>query len=208
MQTIKIPRIYPCHNKSVNVVAIEGANGAGKTTLFNRFKKEHNDITCTLCVPDIYQTAKEMKHFMLFDSSALCSALYYLGGAVEVYENSNKCQKMLLDRSIWSTFAALYAKNEGLLPELFECLNVIKNHVFIPNLIVLLDAKYETCKTRSSNKIIGGEFDKDERNSFDKKRKFFDLLIDAGYIVETIDVNDKNTDEVYTIFKALVSKVF
>lgn len=208
MSKLEIPFIPPTHPNDVFVFSIEGCNGAGKTTLLNRYKKDHPDTECRLCVPDVFQTAKDMKRFMLFESSQLCSALYYLSGAVEVFNCHNKnFSKVLFDRSIWSTFAAAYAKDETTLPILFNCLNAIKQQVFLPNLIIVLDASFETAKARSSQKCSGGEFDKDEIEAFMKKRNFYNLLKDAGYPILFIDVNDKNAEEVYSEFLEMLNKV-
>ena len=208
MQKLLIPYIKPAHSQDIFVFSIEGCNGAGKTTLLNRYMNEHSDTECRLCVPDIYQTAKEMKRFMLFESSQLCSALYYLAGAVEVFNNHNaNYSKVLFDRSVWSTFAAAYAKDELLIPVLFDCLNAVKQQLFLPNLIIVLDATFETAKARSSQKAVGGEFDKDEKEAFLKKREFYYVLKDAGYPVYFIDVNEKDTEEVYTEFLKLIKKV-
>lgn len=201
MSKLEIPFIPSTHSKDVYVYAIEGCNGAGKTTLLNRFKKEHHDTECQLCVPEIFQTAKEMKRFMLFEATQLCSALYYLGGAVEVFHNHNTdCSKLLFDRSVWSTFAAAYATDETVIPVLFDCLRAIKEQVFLPNLIIVLDASFETCNSRCTQKRKGGEFDKDDKDTFYKKREFYDLLKDAGYPVFFINVNDIDAEEVYKKF--------
>lgn len=208
MQNLIIPYIQPSHSTDVFIFSIEGCNGAGKTTLLNKYMKDHPDTECRLCVPDIYQTVKDMKQYMLFESSQLCSALYYLAGAVEVF-NCHKADysKVLFDRSVWSTFAAAYAKDETIVPILFKCLNAIKQQVFLPNLIIVLDASYETAKARSLRKSAGGEFDKDEIDEFSKKREFYDLLKDAGYPIVFIDVNYKNAEEVYSEFLVILNKL-
>lgn len=201
MQKIDIPFIAPCHNSSTLVVSIEGCNGAGKTTLLKKYQERHKDTECRLCVPDSFQSAKDTKHFMLFESSALCSAMYYLGGAIEVFSKHDKAySKILFDRSIWSTFAAAYAKDEANVPVLFNCLEAIKQHVFLPNLVIVLDASFETCQERISNKNEGGEFDKDKREAFNKKRNFYRLLKESGYPVTFIDVNNISAEEVYCEF--------
>ena len=196
---IEIPFIKPTHSTNVYVFSIEGCNGAGKTTLLNKYMLEHPDTECRLCVPDIYQTAKEMKHFMLFESSQLCSALYYLAGAVEIYNtHNNKYSKVLFDRSIWSTFAAAYAKDETILPILFNCLNSIKEQIFLPDLIIVLDVSYEVATVRISKTKVGGEFDKDDKEECIRKKGFYKLLKDAGYPVVFIDVNEIDAEEVYS----------
>lgn len=209
MSKLVIPYIGSIHSANTFVFSIEGSNGAGKTTLFNRYKAMHKDTECSLCVPEIYQAAKDMKKFMLFESSTLCSALYYLAGAVEMfYRHDDLYLKILFDRSVWSTFAAVYAKDETVLPDLFKCLNAIKNRIFIPDLVVVLDVSFETAKLRSQKKTFGSEFDKEGRVEFQKKKDFFKYLKDAGYQVVFINANDLSIDEVYNVFNAVVTKYY
>lgn len=209
MQQIKIPFISNDAQQNVKVLAIEGCNGVGKTTLLNTYSKQHPDTECTLCVPQVYQTAKEMKNFMLYESSALCSALYYLGGAVEVKRMHNpKFSKVLFDRSVWSTFDAAYAKDKTILQELFECLKAIKEYVFIPNHIIVLEASYTTCKNRIVRKSVGSEFDKDSIEQFVKKKNFYRLLKDSGYPITFIDVDTLSKEEVYQRFENLARDFF
>lgn len=201
MPQMKIPFIPSSHNSKVFVFSIEGCNGAGKTTLFNKYKKEHPDTECRLCVPDIYQDVKNMKHYMLYESSPLCSALYYLAGIVEVFNlHDSNYSSVLFDRSLWSTFAAAYAKDKKIIPILFNCLNAIKQYVFLPNLVIVLDVSFEVAKYRSSKKKKGGEYDKDEINEFYKKREFYHILKEAGYPIIFINVDNKSEEEVYSEF--------
>lgn len=209
MQQIKIPIIKGSAQQNVKVLAIEGCNGVGKTTLLNTYSKLHPDTECTLCVPQVYQTAKDMKHFMLYESSALCSALYYLGGAVEVKRMHNPTySKILFDRSVWSTFAAAYTKEESIILELFDCLETIKQYVFIPNHIVVLEASYITCRNRIAKKSAGSEFDKDSYNQFVKKIHFYKMLANSGYPISFIDVNELTEEEVYQKFNIIANSFF
>lgn len=209
MQEMTLPIITNDPRSDVKVIAIEGCNGTGKTTLLNAYTKLHTDVECKLCVPKIYQTAKDTKHYMLYESTALCSALYYLGGAVEVKATHNKnYSKIVFDRSVWSTFAAAYSKDESILSELFGCLKAIRNYVFIPDHIVVLDATYETCKQRIMLKQEGAEFDKDSYNQFEKKRHFYKMLKEVGYPMSFIDVNNLTEKGVLLEFEEIANKVF
>ena len=206
MSRLNIPYIKKTHSDEPFVFSIEGSNGAGKTTLLNRYKEEHCDTECSLCVPEIYQTSKDMKRFMLFESSALCGALYYFAGAVEMRHKHNiRFNKVLFDRSIWSTFAAAYSKDESILPELFECLQVIKHSILLPDLIVVLDVSYEKAMCRSKKKVVRGEFDNDEQIQFQKKKEFFKHLSKSGYNVLFIDTNNLTVDDVYINFKEIIA---
>lgn len=207
MSELIIPYYKPTHSETTFVFSIEGSNGAGKTTLLNRFKESNIDTECSLCVPNVFQTAKDMKRFMLFESSALCSALYYLGGAVEMfYRHNESYSKILFDRSVWSTFAAAYARDENILPQLFKCLDVIKDKILLPNLIVVLDVSFETAKLRSKKRITGCEFDKDEKLEFEKKKYFFECLQKSGYQVTFLKTDELSIDEVYIRFCGIVEE--
>jgi thymidylate kinase len=202
---IKLPLVTNDNQNELQIITIEGCNGVGKSTLLNNFKKKHLDYECMLSVPDVFQTSADMKKFMLFDSSPLCNALYYLSGSVEVRNRYNaKSKKIILDRSIWSTFATAYAKEASIIEPLFKCLESIRNHVFIPNKIIILEASYETCLLRINEKSDGKEFDKDQIYEFDKKNNFYKHLKNAGYDVTFINTDSFNQIEVLEIFKKII----
>lgn len=200
----KLPLVTNDNQNGLQVITIEGCNGVGKSTLLNNFKGKHLDYECILSVPDVFQTSKDMKKFMLFGSSPLCNALYYLSGSVEVRSRYNaKSKKIILDRSIWSTFATAYVKEESIIEPLFKCLESIKNYVFIPNKIIILEASYGTCLLRINEKIDGKEFDKDKIHEFDKKYDFYKLLKSAGYDVVFINTDSLNQIEVLETFEKI-----
>ena len=204
MRKLEIPFISTEYQNDVYVIAVEGCNGTGKTTLCNEYSIRHPEIEYSLCVPDIYQTEKNMKHYMLFQSSALCSALYYLAGAIEIRKLHNpSINKVLFDRSLWSTFAAAYVKDESIMSDLFNCLKSLRNYLLFPNKVIVLEASYETAIFRISNKSTGAEFDKDKLDEYNKKAFFYHLLKDAGYNVSFIDTENKTETEVYNEFVAL-----
>lgn len=209
MQKLEIPLILPPKDRKEIVISIEGCNGAGKTTLLNKYANAHPDVESTLCVPYIYQKAKDIKAFMLFQASALCSALYYLGGAVEIKDKHNlSYHKVLFDRSVWSTFAAAYAKDVNIIKPLFQCLEALKDKIFIPNHIVVLQTSYKTCIERINKKNEGGEFDKDDELIFERKSEFYNLLKNAGYNIDFIQTDEMTTDEVYNQFCLITEKLW
>jgi len=203
---IKLPLVTNDNQNGLQIITIEGCNGVGKSTLLNKFKAKHLDYECVLSVPDVFQTSKDMKKFMLFSSSPLCNALYYLSGSVEVrsrYDANSK--KVILDRSLWSTFATAYVKEKSIIEPLFKCLESIKNYVFIPNKIIILEASYETCLLRINEKTDGKEFDKDKINEFGKKYDFYKLLKNTGYDVVFINTDSLNQNEVLEIFEKKIA---
>lgn len=205
MCKIEIPFISTEYQDNMYIIAVEGCNGTGKTTLCNEYSKQHPDIEYSLCVPEIYQKATDMKNYMLFQSSALCSALYYLAGAIEMRNIHNpNMHKVLFDRSLWSTFAAAYVKAENILPDLFCCLKSLRKYLLFPNKIIVLEASYETALVRISKKSIGAEFDRDKLCEYNKKASFYHLLKNAGYNVSFIDTENKTAKEVYDEFVSLL----
>ena len=187
------------------IITIEGPNGAGKTTLTNAYSKLHPDVLCRLCVPDIYMDCHDMKSYMLFKASALGSAFYFISGLIELKHqlNSTNYTKILLDRSIWSTFAAAYSKDESSIIPLFGVLNEIKDYINLPDKSVVLRASYESCLKRIVQKQNGKEFDKDNIYSFNKKNEFYDILKDRGYDVFFIDTDMMDKNDVLSAFSKL-----
>lgn len=209
MSKLTLPFIEQSSSQKEVVVTIEGCNGVGKSTLLEAYSKEHPNIECSLCVPFIYQTAKEMKNFMLYESGALCSALYYLAGAVEIKRIHNPDKlNILFDRSVWSTFAAAYCKDESIIKDLFLCLQSITKHIFIPNKIIVLEAVYDTCQGRINKKISGAEFDKDEITQFEKKKEFYHILHRSGYDVSFIQTDNLSKNEVLSCFSKIVEPLW
>jgi thymidylate kinase len=189
------------------IVALEGPNGAGKTTLMRGYAALHPDILCRLCVPDIYMDCHDMKSYMLFEASALGSAFYFLSGLFEAKREDEKAgnSKILIDRSIWSTFATAYAKDEDSIKPLFKVLNAIQDYIHLPDETVVLRASYETCTQRSGKKSAGKEFDKDTLKQFNKKMEFYTILKQQGYQVSFIETDNRDKNEVLSVFSDLIA---
>ena len=169
---LQVPLIKKTNLPNSFIVGIEGLNGVGKTTLTQNIKNNNTGIICDLCVPELFTKNKEIKSYMLFEAAATTSALYYLSGICEAYrfiENENH-PNIALDRSIWSTFAAAYAKRPEFIGDLFQMVNAMKAHLIIPDTIIVLLASFETCQQRIINKNSGKEFDKDTKDIFYKKQ--------------------------------------
>ncbi len=188
------------------IVALEGPNGVGKTTLVNNYAKLHSDVLCRLSVPNIYYDCHDMKSYMLFDASALGSAFYFLSGLIEARKEDDNASysNIIIDRSIWSTFAAAYSKDKNILPPLFEILASIKDYIHLPDMTIVLIASHETCKKRIGLKTHGQEFDKDNIEQFNRKTEFYYILEQRGYNIKFIDTDRMNKDEVMSNFVDLL----
>jgi thymidylate kinase len=188
------------------IAAIEGPNGAGKTTLTKAYSELHPDVLCRLCVPDIYMDCHDIKSYMLFEASALGSAFYFLSGLIEAKKEDERghYSKILIDRSIWSTFAAAYAKDETSIIPLFKVVNDIKDFIHLPDKTIVLRASYETCIQRSGEKLIGKEFDNDSFIQFNKKLDFYSILKQRGYDVIFIETDKMTKNDVLSVFSNLL----
>ena len=202
----KVPLIKKVNLHNSFIVGIEGLNGVGKTTLTKKIKDNNINFKCDLSVPELFTKNKEIKSYMLFEAIAQTSALYYLSGICEAYRflKSENYPNIALDRSIWSTFAATYAKDPEFINDLFQMVNSIKEHLIIPDVIVVLLASFETCQKRILNKNSGKEFDKDTEEIFYKKQELYKILEASGYNIKFIDTERKTPQEVYEEFNKLL----
>ena len=188
------------------IVAIEGPNGVGKTSLMEAYAKLNPDVLCQLCVPGIYMNNHDVKAYMLFEASALGSAFYFLSGLIEgkVLNEKSQYSKILIDRSIWSTFAAAYSKDETSIIPLFKVLEEIQSYIHLPDKTFVLHASYETCTKRIGKKLAGNNFDKDDIIQFNKKISFYNLLKQRGNDITFIDTDNKTKEEVLISFSNLL----
>ena len=201
----KIPLIKKANLEKSYIVGIEGLNGVGKTTLTRNIQNNNANIKCNLCVPELFTKNKEIKSFMLFEAAATTSALYYLSGICEAYHlvENKSYSNIVLDRSIWSTFAAAYSKRPEFVNDLLRAVDALKIHLIIPDKIIVLLASFEICQQRIINKNSGKEFDKDTKEIFEKKQDFYRILEDSGYDIRFIDTETKTPKDVYDEFKHL-----
>ena len=144
---------------------------------------------------------------MLFEAAASTSALYYFSGICESYKLLVDCNypKIALDRSIWSTFAAAYAKNPDIVPGLLRTVDALKSFLVIPDVIVVLLASFETCQQRIIKKNSGKEFDKDSKDIFNRKQEFYKILDNSGYNIRFIDTEHIAAIDVYKEFDRMLS---
>ena len=187
------------------IVAIEGLNGVGKTTLVEHVGASFPSIKTSQSTPAIYIKNIEIRSYILFSASQMASALYYLSGITDLTSllKREPSRSILLDRSIWSTLAAAYAKDPQIVPMLFSLLSEMQDYLMIPDYIVVLNASYKTCLERIAKKHSGKEFDKDSEEIFDKKKEFYGILKNAGYPMQFIETDDLDPNEVYYRFQKL-----
>ena len=155
--SIKIPLIKKNNLEKTFVIGIEGLNGVGKTTLTRNIQNNNTNVKCDLCVPELFTKNKEIKSFMLFEAAATTSALYYLSGICEAFHviKNESYSNVVLDRSIWSTFAAAKIAENSLIKTQKKSLKKNKNFIeylkILDTISILLIQKQKHLKMFTMN---------------------------------------------------------
>lgn len=186
------------------IIAIEGPNGAGKTTLWNYISSHYDNVSCIKPLYGPFAEAKDLKGYMIDSGSALGNVFYFMSSAIEQQSNLGEGEVFLLDRSIWSTLASAYSKDKAIADKLFSILEIVSENILLPTETVLLNADYNTCRTRIGKKDISeSKYDKDSEQQFNDKMFFYQLLQEHGYPIRVIDTINKSEKEVQQEFDAL-----
>jgi len=134
------------------VVALEGPNGAGKTTLGHSMAAKLN-APCCLGTDEAW-FGKAFKTRMIRDADWYASAMFFLSGCFEQMRQLRQRVEplVILDRCMWSTFAVQAALSADRLEKLIGMLRPIAAEIPIPHLTLILEASFDTCQERISNK--------------------------------------------------------
>lgn len=181
----------------MEIIAIEGPNGVGKSTLLSKIKERIPDIYCMPPRSVAFQEAKCLKKYIQEQASSLCASLYYLSVMVDLASSCGHHDKIIMDRSLYSTLAAAYSSNLDAYNKLCNIVQIISNDMLIPDKIIVLSADYNTCMVRSSKKPNHGIDDTDDEVVFNKKLDFYFKLRKERKNVFLINTNDINAEDVY-----------
>ena len=199
--------VFEGENAGIRVIALEGLNGVGKSTLAKAYAGRHPDIAAGYSASDIFLKDDKLKKYTLFEADPVTSALFYLSANADscrrLRMNPPVSRRVLLDRSVWSTVAAAYAKDPDILPTLMDVVFSMRRHLVIPDVVVVLKAPYETCQSRIETKKSGAEFDADTRLAFSRKYELYDILKDSGFDVRFLNTDGKAPCEVLSEFESL-----
>jgi thymidylate kinase len=134
------------------IIALEGPNGVGKTTLCAR-------LAASLCAPSCLGTesawlSRAFKTRMIRDAEWFASAMFFLSGCFEQVRGlcSSGASLVIMDRSLWSTLAVHAAERIQRLEAILTMLRPITAEIRVPDLTLVLEASFETCQTRISQK--------------------------------------------------------
>lgn len=187
------------------IVAVEGLNGVGKSTLVEAYARRHPEVVHAYSTPAIYMADAKLKEYVLFGATPTASALYYLAALADtkrVVDRSDG-RRFLFDRSIWSTLAAAYAKDPALLGPMMETVRILEPNLLIPDVVVVLRARFTTCQARIAGKSSGAEMDRDTELIFNRKYELYDRVKAAGYDVRFIDTDNLGPEEAFAVFEKL-----
>lgn len=190
------------------VYAIEGLNGVGKSTLIGNLKRRYKNICTTYCVPEIFMEPKDLKHFVLDHKEPFVGALYYFSGLVAKSSEIKKIPEdfVILDRSIWSTVASAYSKDQKTASVLMSMLQLLNDKIRIPDRVIVLKASFESCLERIRTKCEGQEFDKDTKRDFEMKSEFYDVLAQSGYPVTFVRTDGNTAEDTFAMVSKIISE--
>lgn len=202
----KLTRVVP--TPECRYVTVEGLNGVGKSTVVERYTAEHPDVTCFYPAHPTYLADAAMKKHALFEAAPVAGAFYYLAALADQRRELEVSgglvgRKLLSDRSVWSTLAAAYAKDTACMEALFKVVAAISDQLLVPQKAIVLKADFETCRSRIESRGKGTEWDRDTRLVFDRKYRFYDLLVEAGHDVTFVDASG-TPDQVYAEIQAIL----
>jgi thymidylate kinase len=149
---------------------------------------------------------------MIRDADWLASAMYFLSGVMESGRDVARCAAPLavMDRSLWSTLAVHYAHDPARLQRLLPLIESVADRLKIPDLIVVLEASPETCRSRIAKKT-------GEERAFDsaspdtevfarREREFYHWLARQGLRLTFVDTDRCDPESVCRRAAELIRK--
>ncbi len=207
---INLPDFCPRPTDRPIVVALEGPNGAGKTTLARSLSAKLRLPTCLGTDPAWF--SDQFKTRMIRDAEWHASAMFFLSGCFEqmrVLRGSGQA-RVLMDRSIWSTFAVHAAEDVGRLSALLSMLGPIAGAVQVPDLTIVLEASFAVCQARIATKT-GNARALDELTAnpefHRREHEFYHWLAKQVPGVEFLDATDGSVDQVTARAAALIERL-
>ena len=151
-ETIRLPQFGPQDASRPFVVALEGPNGVGKSTLC-RALCDMLHAPCCLGT-DAAWFSEAFKVRMIRDAEWHASAMFFLSGCFEQMRmlRDRPDRLIIMDRSLWSTFAVQAAEDTKRLEALAGMIRPVAELVRIPSLTLVLEATFATCAARIAQK--------------------------------------------------------
>jgi thymidylate kinase len=149
---LSLPRFAGRDASRSFVVALEGANGAGKTTLCRLLSRQ---LAAPACLgTDAAWFSDSFKTRMIRDAQWFASAMFFLSGCLEQMRvlRGRPDPLVIMDRSLWSTLAVHGAESPERLEALLAMLRPVAAQIHVPDLTLVLEAGFETCRSRVARK--------------------------------------------------------
>lgn len=195
------------NNGKIRVVAVEGVEGVGKSTLVRAYSKRHPEVRTVFCIPEVYLVDLCLLTDASFRSSPAGQMLMNISNISADYrkkESESLTGPILTDRSIWSAVAGFYDKAPDSLSVLLDAVEALRaDHVVLPDRVVVLKGRYETCQARIGSRVINAESDADLRRAFERRNELYGVLKNVGHDVRFISTDGKSPEEVLSEFEAL-----
>ncbi len=192
------------------IVALEGPNGAGKTTLCAGLGGSLGAPSCL--GTDSAWCAQAFKTRMIRDAEWFASAMFFLSGCFEQVRGlcSSGAPLVIMDRSLWSTLAVHAAERIQRLGAILTMLRPIATEIRVPDLTLVLEASFETCQTRISQKVgVARALDAltATQGFYNREREFYRWLGRQVPTVRFLNVDTLRAEEALTAALALVRGV-
>jgi thymidylate kinase len=192
------------------IVALEGPNGAGKTTLCAALA---GSLGAPYCLGiDSAWFLPAFKTRMIRDAEWFASAMFFLSGCFEQARglSANGAPLVIMDRSLWSTLAVHAAERIRRLEAILTMLRPIAAEIRAPDLTLVLEASFETCQTRISQKEgVARALDAltATQGFYNREREFYRWLGRQVPTVRFLNVDALTADEALAAALALVRGV-
>jgi thymidylate kinase len=152
LELLQLPQFAGRDARRPFVVALEGANGAGKTTLCRLLSER---LVAPNCLgTDEAWFSDSFKTRMIRDAEWFASAMFFLSGCFEQMRVMGDWPNplVIMDRSLWSTLAVHGAESPARLEALLAMLRPVAAQIHVPDLTLVLEARFETCLSRIARK--------------------------------------------------------
>jgi thymidylate kinase len=210
LRKLRLPEFRPRSSNRPTIVALEGPNAAGKTTLVRNLSAKLGVPTCL--GTDAAWFSEQFKTRMIRDAEWHASAMFFFSGCFEQMRvlRSSGHRLVIMDRSIWSTLAVHAAEKVDRLSALVRMLEPIAAEVEVPDLTLVLEASFATCRARIAAKTgTARALDELTANQgfHERERQFYHWI--AGQVpgVEFLEVDRDSVEQVTARAAALIQRL-
>lgn len=199
LESLRLPQFAHRDASRPFVAALEGPNGSGKSTLCRLLSRSLNAPavlgTDEAWFSDFFRTR------MIHDAEWFSSAMFFLSGCFEQMRvlRQRSDPLIVMDRSLWSTLAVHGASSAENLQALLAMLQPIAGQIQVPDLTIVVEATFDTCKSRIARKSgLARLLDNLTANPdfHAREREFYHWLAGQRSEVVFLDANEDGSEKV------------